>query len=179
MTALEPTSDLEYAELVANIEQTAARTLDALGHINAAWTNINNQLPGYRSTTAGDTPPEDFTKILDDPAIHALDDLRRRTRAVLEQATTLRALTVEWATGDTPPAGPMRVELELWCTSCLTADHCSPIYRGAFCRWCYDFNLVEHQRPPAHLLKQRHQGIKITEAMVAEALGRKRNKRRR
>jgi hypothetical protein len=175
---VEPTADIELAELAATIEAAAARLLQALGHFRPAWTNITNGLPGLRSTTAEHTPPEDFASILNDDAYKALTTVRAAAAAALHQATTIRDQALHWATPDERPRTKPKLELDMWCTSCLRVERCSPIFSGELCRWCYEFNQIEHQRPPIRLLKAHHTGIRITAAMVDAELGINRKKKR-
>jgi hypothetical protein len=182
--------DIELAQTRALLEQAAGRVHIAIGQLQPAWRNLAAGAPGYQGTTTlqtddeayidKSTHPESYAAILDDPAVAALEQLRRATRALVDHATTIYRVATEWATGDTPPAGPVKVDLELWCTSCLRAGVCAPIFRGELCRWCYDFNAVEKQRPPVALVRLHHQpGVRITQRIVNDALGRKPKKRRR
>lgn len=168
--------DLPYAELLAHIRQ-AAGLLHLTAHdAPAAWHNLDAGQPGLRSTTADYTPPEDFERILDDPAYKALAELRKRAKAALVEVMAVRVIVGEWATGDTPPLTPVNVDLSMWCDNCLGVGQCSPRHRGVLCRWCYDFNAVEKFRPPPHLVEWHHQSRTITQAMVAAARPKKKPK---
>lgn len=163
-------TDIDQAEIVANLEQAAGRLYLALGVLSPAWANIAAGLPGYRTTTAGHTPPEDFANLLDDPNLKALDDLRRTARRLLTEVTALHTQITGWATPDPRPLGPLKPDLDVWCQSCLRLGTCTPIFRGVLCRWCYGFNTDYHQRPPEQLLRRHHDGERLTEDTIRQVL---------
>jgi hypothetical protein len=66
-----------------------------------------------------------------------------------------------------------------WCRVCLAHGICSPRYRGDLCRDCYSFDSVYHFDRPPELVIAKHEGRRITEPMVLEAVLRARKNRRR
>jgi hypothetical protein len=174
------TTDVDLAELRATLEEAAGRLYLAVGRVSPAWRNLLSGLPGYRAISADQgrrfTPPEDFAKILADPNYLALADLEQRAARILREVSALHGALTDWAQDDPLPIGPLKSQLDVWCTSCMRIGKCSPIFRGELCRWCYTFNQTEHQRPPEKLLRLHHDNVRISQADIDAVLGKDRKK---
>lgn len=57
-----------------------------------------------------------------------------------------------------------------WCSHHIRIGLAEPRHRNDLCRWCYDFMLVWKVRPPVSLLRDRHDGKKITDQRIKSAL---------
>jgi hypothetical protein len=151
--------------------------------LDEAVTNIGALMPGYRADTlpvghatgSGTTQPENAT-IVHDSAVIANAELRQLIRTTLATVRATYRIVQTWCAPPPMPKTPIVLDPDDWCVSCLRILKCAPRHRGKLCRWCYDFERAEHQRPPLELLNAHHQGRHITEQMVDDALGRKRKK---
>ena len=65
---------------------------------------------------------------------------------------------------------PTTVSDDSWCTSHMRLGYSEPRWRGALCRWCTDFEAAYHMSPPYVLLHMRHQGQRITQTDVTNAV---------
>lgn len=147
--------------------------------VASQWTQARHP----NSVGAGDP---DFTP--DAPDKRDRLDPRRHARLVANfgrldaDVATLTGLIL-----DTVPRAPDKArdgeldENEGWCKSCyrigmFTPEHCHAdgrVKHKALCSWCASFRTENGVLPPEALLRKRRDGKKITEADVAEALGRK------
>jgi hypothetical protein len=60
---------------------------------------------------------------------------------------------------------------EDWCRSCLRIGVCSPRSRGDLCDFCYRFSqVVAGMHPPEWLILARHEGRRVTEQMMTDAI---------
>lgn len=67
-----------------------------------------------------------------------------------------------------------------WCSWHLsTIGTCEPRYSGDQCRWCYDFARQHSMMPPQEILRARHDGKRITSAMVADVKRSQKHKRKK
>ena len=107
----------------------------------------------------------------------AIDKLVRRIAA---DTAVLSAITDRWGwqqagecnhsaapryAGQVPDNGEVR-----WCVSCARLHKTTHTFAADQCRWCYEFKRAEGVLPPLELLDAHHQGKRITEAMVRQAL---------
>lgn len=73
-------------------------------------------------------------------------------------------------------------DLDGWCRSCIRDhSHLEPVWDGRYvdlCRWCAEFRNAEGTDPPVPLLRARHDGRRITTAMVDAELARAGHRRR-
>lgn len=81
------------------------------------------------------------------------------------------------------PAPKIDVSSADWCSSCQRVSLpggrgkvCEPVHRAGLCRWCYGFKLEHEQEPPLTLLASRHDGKRISERDVTEALAEERRR---
>ena len=156
----------------------AGQAFEAEQHLARAFRNLQAAQPGFRSDTmgngggGGDSQPERHDTINGDRARMALVELKHHTRLMHASAAAVRRITSAWSFPPLPNA-TLRVDPEDWCVSCIRIAKCSPRARGELCRWCDDFTRTEHARPPVKLVKLHHEGRRITQQMVDDALGRK------
>jgi hypothetical protein len=68
------------------------------------------------------------------------------------------------------PPTSMNEKNDLWCDHHLRIGMCEVRHRGDLCRYCDDFLKLWKIRPPVSILRDRHNGKRITEKMVKEAL---------
>lgn len=91
-------------------------------------------------------------------------------KRLYDAAMEYAALRDEWAPvegAQRPVGGPG----DDWCRSCHRDNqHCEPVsdrYHG-LCRWCGDYKGAEGGLPPLPILRARHRGERITQAMVKQ-----------
>lgn len=95
----------------------------------------------------------------------------------LDQVDSLRAAAL-------PPSGekPDSDDGDGWCRSCLRLGRCNPVGdhgRTKLCSWCYGFSSEHKQQPPLELLAKHHDGVRIYDRDIREALRRRKSKSRR
>lgn len=79
-----------------------------------------------------------------------------------------------------PIADQPTASSEDWCRNCLRHGFCNPRHRGDSCRTCYDFALAYPDlKRPRELIVAKHEGRRITQSMVDEAVARTRRDRRK
>lgn len=172
------------AELEAHLE--VARRCMA-GQPRAASYDGPSQAPG----ASGPSDPTGTAALLRDSAAADLAAILRHLGTLAHTADALgrhlaaypvRAAEVAEADG---PGGA-------WCASCWRDDrHHEPVtlspagiaYYGGLCRWCGLFRATWGTLPPVAILRDRHQGRRISEAAIRSALaaqaGRKPTRARR
>lgn len=108
-----------------------------------------------------------------DPIAAVHDELHRRLNRIAADAAWIRDLTTTAVPrlrhGDVPDDG------DLWCENHLAIQVCEPRFRGHLCRWCVDFKALHGRAPTPRLMGMRHQGSRITEAIVRDELKRQRD----
>lgn len=137
--------------------------------------------PTRTSTTTGLTIPDHRTRTSDH---QTLKDLARRIHTDSER---LQVLLDNWR----PDRGPDLVDdtahTDEACTHHMTTiGQWVPRSANGLCDWCRKFRGVQGVLPPREILQARHEGRRITEAMIAEfkarqtqAKKRQRRKRRK
>jgi hypothetical protein len=130
---------------------------------------------GYPNGSGGSGGVSELTAV--EAAVHARTTARdehhdRTVNAVgyLEQAVMSLAALVSQLDRIEARAVVIGSTDDDWCVVHRRHGLTEAVYRGHYCRWCYDFRLVERVDPPADLLMQRAEGKRITEAMVRQAL---------
>jgi hypothetical protein len=96
------------------------------------------------------------------------DELQKRMTRMVDDALWLRD-TAHVLAPIVPPS-TMNDPSDLWCSHHLRLGLCEPRHRNDLCRYCGDFLALWKVRPPIGILRDRHQGKRITEARVKEAL---------
>jgi hypothetical protein len=132
---------------------------------------------GYPATTLGGsggtaelTPTEAAAYARSQPRPDEHHDRTRNAVSYLEQAVmSLAALVTQLD----------RIEARVvigattsddWCVVHARHGMTEIVYRAHYCRWCYDFRLIERVDPPPELIAARAEGRRITETMVRQAL---------
>jgi hypothetical protein len=99
----------------------------------------------------------------------------RPMREVQDLVNETSNLIHNWTGRTVPQPSDLNVDLvtdltETWCRRCLKYGHREPRSpkhtAHGLCRWCGDFKAVHGWWPTESLLEARHDGHKITEAMV-------------
>jgi hypothetical protein len=128
-----------------------------------------------RGPTASDTELDDQA----DPGLGLHGQVLER----INEAWAAALLLIDQVQSLRPDRG---AQLELvttddeWCRSCMRIGKCSPRYRGDLChRPCYEFHQLVRQDPPIWLVAAHHEGRKLTEKMLSDAIREVRPKRRR
>lgn len=170
----------DLAAIREQLVEAAGLIYEAEQRLDAALGSIGSFMPGFRSDTlpvghsSGDTSqPENYKTISADHAVVANAELRTHARLALASSRSVYNIVRAWATPPPMPKAPNVLDPGDWCASCLRIAKCSPRHRGDLCRWCYDFNRAEHQRPPVKIVRYHHEGRRITQQMVDDAIGRK------
>lgn len=169
-----------HATITAELTEARGQLGDILARLDDAWARLHEQEPGYPSTTIGAggssgttlTQPERLAnRIHHDPAIRDLATLDRATRHLYANVADIYGVVTAWGqptrhaqpTDDDGTEGPGPD----WCRSCWRDDrHCEPVRAAGLCRWCADWNLANGQLPPVEILRARHQGRRITSALI-------------
>lgn len=131
-----------------------------------------NTLPNYSDPT-GST----VLALMEDRTESTRGEVAVMTQALREmlklarQADGARARVLEPVKEHAPPEGCK--------THAGSGMGWEPIHAVGRCRWCYDFWAAEGVDPPASLLRARHEGRRISQAMVAAALSHPQSKRAR
>jgi hypothetical protein len=181
------------ATLDAHLRELTERLLIAVRDLPRAVSNMREAAAGYPTSTPGANtataaaatpeyddageilPPVKLTTVernatQRDPARIARDRLERLvTELVGIPITELYSLTHRWAYDLTRPNLDPDDADHQWCVSCLRLDRCEPRATDQYkdrCRWCGDFRAAEGRDPSIDLLQKRHDGIRITSAMV-------------
>ena len=157
---------------------------EALKRLGPALSTIHDQMPGWPSGGSGmpgrsdATQPERLHGDLDrDDALGAGREFARLERQLRRDSDRLYQLAVRWSTRRVPLVdvesdGPG----EGWCVSCFRdGGYHEPTAEGVYrdrCRWCADFSRAHGQEPPLVILRRRHEGRRITQSEVEQALGR-------
>lgn len=95
-------------------------------------------------------------------------ELQTRLARLIEDAQWVRD-TAHVLAPIVPPS-TMNAKDDLWCAHHLKVGLCEIRHRNDLCRWCSDFMALWSVRPPVGLLRDRHDGKRITETMVKAAL---------
>lgn len=115
--------------------------------------------------------------------LRKIDTLVRQARSVADQLDSVRS---EWLAPDGPKLEKAK-EAEPGCVSCKRLkikirDVWRPVWEPRHllsgtgdkahyderCRWCSDWFLANGQNPPVEILRLRHQGVRITSAVLAK-----------
>lgn len=166
-----------------------ALEIEALGNeisnrITAAVQMLKQYRRGYPTGSDGHTDPEagacTRTEALALAGPDAVDrderDLLHALERGLRELRVAYNITARYQQASIPRhAGRITVAVdEGWCASCVRdGGHLEPVWLGRyarFCRWCGEFHAAEGIEPPLPLLKARHQGRRITTAMVVAEL---------
>lgn len=163
--------------------EAAGRLLQAEQNFRLAYTAIEGATAGYRSNTmpngtgaSTDTHPERYETITRDRAATALAELNHHVRLAFASAAAVDRIIATWtphtATPDEQRAAALTtLDPADWCANCLRIAKCAPRHRGDLCRWCYDFKTANrHRLPPLELLRMHHEGRRITEDRIKDAL---------
>lgn len=98
--------------------------------------------------------------------LHA--ELRRRLDRILTDAHWLRDTTHVLA--PIVPPSTMNDPGDLWCTHHIRIGLAEPRHRKDLCRYCSDFLALWNVRPPVSILRDRHDGKRITDKTMKAAL---------
>jgi hypothetical protein len=96
------------------------------------------------------------------------DELQTRLARVVEDCYWLRD-TAHVLAPIVPPS-QMNEKDDLWCSHHLRIGLAEVRHRKDLCRFCDDFLKLWKIRPPVSLLRDKHQGVRLTEAKVKAAL---------
>jgi len=144
------------------------------------WRATRDALPGIPARplepTRGGTTGLDLDDRPQRPPEH--ENLAAAARQLQTDADTILILLDLWAhrrkTVDDTATD------DQWCSWHLsTIGVCEARYRGDQCRFCYDFSRLHGMMPPAEILQTRHEGRRVTTAMVADVKAKQRQKRKR
>lgn len=160
-----------------------------------------NTGPGGGNRVDDDLIPITLNDPTGDAAVNAMeiladDSAHEDLRAHLVQLKSTTGVLIDLLRTATPhmprPDKQHLVEKGLredgWCVSCYRDHgHLEPIekkpngtpYYVGLCRWCGQFKAKQGVVPPVELLSPRHQGKRITEAMVQRAMAKRRKKKNR
>lgn len=107
------------------------------------------------------------------------DEIERLTAIIIEACAGLRRLTAPYRLPEQTTSAREMSAPDGWCSSCyLDGQHHEPItpksngtvhYEG-LCRWCGDFRKAYGALPPRALLRARHEGRRISVALVEKHL---------
>lgn len=157
--------------------EAAGRLLEAEPNFDLAYRTLENSRSGYRADTlpsnngGGDsTHPERYAAINGDLANTALAELKHHTRLAFASAAAIARIVNAWIPNATPSKSAPTFDPQDWCSSCLRIGKCSPRHRGDRCRWCYDFQTAYHREPPIELVRDHHEGRRISEERIKDAL---------
>jgi hypothetical protein len=153
------------------------------------WRTASNLTPGIRAQNFDPVahiggPPDDNLPFpdIDEPVDQTailFDEYRRRLRRWRDDGDWLGDL-INALRPDRDRPKPEKTSVEDWCTSCLRIGKVEPRYRGDLCRWDYDLcRAYVLTQPPIELVKARHEGKRITQQTVDEALARVRPRRKK
>lgn len=171
------TSSRELGSFHELLVETAGRLLEAEPRFETAFKTITDTLPGFRSNTLpanGGTPtgsqPENYETINTDAAVTALAELKHHVRLAFASAAAVHRIVERWNPTPGTTKKTKTLDPQDWCRSCLRIAKCSPRHRGDLCRWCYDFTKSTGQQPPIELVRDHHEGRRITDERVKDAL---------
>lgn len=171
---------------IAALARLAGELLEAHGH--EAW---DTTVEWDRGVSAADLTGTSHSGGISDPtgtvAATAADrgcdpQHHRRLRQLLDQLATTSRLVVDLLAQTNPaltvrPVRPLddTVADDGWCISCHRDDRwCEPISDNytakKLCRWCGDFAGAHGFLPPVDILRDRHQGKRITKQRVEQAI---------
>lgn len=95
-------------------------------------------------------------------------ELQTRLARIVDDAQWIRD-TAHVLAPIVPPSA-MNEKNELWCSHHLRIGLAEIRHRGDLCRFCDDFLKMWQVRPPVALLREKHNGKRLTEAAVKQAL---------
>lgn len=157
--------------------EAAGRLLEAEANFTTAFNNMTNSAPGFRSDTlpatsggGENTHPERYGTINNDLSTTALIELKHHIKLAFASAAAIARIVNAWIPNATPTSGPIAFDPGDWCSSCLRIGKCSPRHRGDRCRWCYDFQSNYKREPPIELVRDHHEGRRISEERIKDAL---------
>lgn len=169
---------------VAAAIRTAGELLDVWGELmltlTADWSsgakaaNLDPDTRGHRWETDDDgqvwAVPSDPTgeAAIAQARADMAPELRKRLARMTDDAQWVRDLAHVLA--PIVPPSSMNDRDERWCDHHLRVGLCEPRHRGDCCRFCYDFRLTWNVLPPVSLVRDRHNGKRITEGAVRAAL---------
>jgi len=174
----------------SSAELTLSTIHAELGEVLSAWSrtmaNLDEAQPGFPSSTPGAAPGSGRSREEDPDEAHLLpvermatepDAARQAQKRVLQlvesmriQAHELYSLSRTW--GFDRQQGKLDLEdavADGWCECHQRVGLNEPIDRDRYartCRWCGDFAASEGRWPSADLLLARHEGRRITRAMI-------------
>lgn len=157
--------------------EAAGRLLEAEPNFELAFRTLENSGPGYRADTlptgtssSDSTHPERYETINGDLAATALAELKHHVRLTFASAAAVARIVNAWIPNATPSKNTPVFDPQDWCSSCLRIGKCSPRHRGDRCRWCYDFGSAYKREPPIELVRDHHEGRRISEERIKDAL---------
>lgn len=183
------TLDLRHAgELLAHPCRCGKKNCTLGTHI---WSSTEDMAPGAKATNTDPRSrswPTESDDSNDPPADTTLDlhaEYRRRITAAQQASRDLARFIDSYRPDRVLPLKDQPADnSEDWCRNCLRHGFCNPRHRGDSCRSCYDFALAYPDlERPRELIQAKHEGRRITQPMVDEAVARarqaRRNKRRK
>lgn len=138
--------------------------------------NLDPNTRGNRWETCDPECPDCPHQVIADPtgdaALRARTEMAQDLQRHLEMAVTAAHWLRDAAHVLAPivPPSTMNQRDDLWCTHHLKVGLCEVRHRKDLCRFCADFMALWQVRPPVSLLRDRHQGKRITERAVKDAL---------
>lgn len=142
------------------------------------WFSTQDMRPGLRAQTTDprtrswpietDDGTEDHSDRTD-PTQNVHLEYRRRLVRVWRTVRDLQQFMDAHRPDRTVPL-PEPPADEVWCRPCLTIGVCEPRHRGDECRWHYEFRRTHHIDAPVDLTRAKHDGKRITERMVDDAV---------
>ncbi len=170
------------------LREVATWLNNAADHLTKARRNLNEMLPGFKTSTPGAAPtPNGYPPIeyddngkplatitltiveqlagRPDPARNALDRLTKLTSSIGPDAKEILSICRTWG------MDPARLEFDLeteteYCSNHLRIDLFEVRYRGPLCRWCYDIRSEYGYTPGVELMELRHRtGKRLTETI--------------
>lgn len=175
----------------SSAELTLCTIIDEMREVLANWSrsmaNLDEAQPGFPSSTPGASPPPMRTTPSDrrhdgvsdlvgqmatrpDEARLARDRLLALVASIGISAHEAYSLSRTW--GFDRHQGKLDIEDAVgagWCECHQRVGLNEPIDRARYartCRWCGDFHASEGRWPSADLLLARHEGRRITRAMI-------------
>ena len=169
------------------LREYADRLTDAARLVQKARRQLNDMLPGFKSSTPGAAPTSGgYTPIeydangqplakvpltiveqlagRPDPARRALDRITKLTSTIGTDITELYSICHTWG------MDPARLEFDTgtnheWCINHLRIDVCEPRHHGDLCRWCRDIKATYGYTPGTELMELRRRTPRLSEAI--------------